>query len=512
LIDQIYLLIRRIAEKKTKSGAHVRDTAHVVYTTAMPAAIRSLLRSPRALLFAGAAGLALLALLALVAGGIGPGRRSSTLRVDQVRAWISPTLTSATLEPATPLRLQIDIPDPDPNRTGPRPLPSVLLELRDAAGAPAVFGSGPAPPQAMFLRGLPPFWTADISAPTVPGSYHPRLTIGVRGEPTQTVDLAAPVLTVAVTAPPLQAGFVYDREGNLWLTAEDGARTRKLTFYRPPERALQPAWTPDGQRIAYVRGLPVAADQLPVFEIWSIRPDGGDDRPLVTRQPGEDFYYPTWTSDGQLLITVERVIDPRTGATPTADRLQNGRQTWELAQIDPATGARRILAQNALLGHMSGDGAHLVYLATPPGQSETELILPRLLTLSAADGSNPRPLLPEDQFQALHTPRLSPDGQWVAFAATNPGGWLPIAWFPALRPLLGANGVPWDIYLVATAGGPARRLTQVQADLPVVAWSRDSRRIAFITESGLYLTDIDGSAPRLLAPGAIHSYLSWHGP
>jgi Tol biopolymer transport system component len=326
------------------------------------------------------------------------------------------------------------------------------------------------------------------------------------------VDLAAPVLTVAVTAPPLQTGLVYDRETNLWLTAADGMRTRKLTFYRPPERAMEPAWAPDRQRIAYVHGLPVAADQLPLFEIWSIRPDGSDDRPLVTRQPDEDLYYPAWTPDGDLLFTVERVIDPLTGATPTTDRLQEGRQTWDIARFDPATGARRTLVQNALLADMSGDGAQMVYLASGASQSETELIIPRRLTLSAADGSNPRLLVRENQFQALHTPRLSPDGQWVAFAATNPGGWTPIAWFPALRPLGRANGVPWDIYLVATGGGPARRLTQVQADLPVVAWGRDSRRIAFITETGLYLTDTSGSAPRLLAPGALHSYLGWYEP
>ena len=479
----------------------------------MPPAMQPFLRSRRALLFIS------LLVLVLLAGGIMVVlaqrlRPAPTAGVDlaQVRAWITPTLTSGTLEPGAPLRLQVDIPDPEPNRPGPRPLPAVLLQLRDATGAPAVFGPGPAAPQAMFLRGLPSFWTADLSAPTVPGAYHVYLSITVRGTPTQTVDLAAPVLTVAVSAPPLQAGFVYDREANLWLTAADGTRMRKLSFYRPPERALEPAWAPDGQRIAYVHGLPVAADQLPLFEIWSMRPDGSDDRPLVTRRPGEDLYYPTWRPDGQLLFTVERVIDPLTGATPTADRLQNGRQTWDIARFDPAGGDRQPLVQNALLADTSRDGRYMVYLATGAGQAETELIIPRRLTLSAADGSNPRLLAPEDQFQALHTPRLSPDGQWVAFAATNPGGWTPIAWFPALGPLARANGVPWDIYLVATGGGPARRLTQVQADLPVVAWGRDSRQIAFLTEVGLYLTDIDGSAPRLLAPGALHSYLSWYQP
>lgn len=135
--------------------------------------------------------LALLAGLVLVVAGVVPGRQAVAVRFENVRAWISPTLTTETLEPGAPLRLQVEIPDPEPNRKGPRPLPSVLLQLRDATGAPAVFGAGPAQPQAMFLRGLPPYWTADLSAPTVPGSYHAYLSIIVRGAPTQTVDLAA---------------------------------------------------------------------------------------------------------------------------------------------------------------------------------------------------------------------------------------------------------------------------------------------------------------------------------
>lgn len=259
--------------------------------------------------------------LLVLAGGIAgalahgaPAHPASSVALDAVRAWVSPTVAAGPLEPAAPLRLQADLPEANPNHAGPRPLPVVQLELRDATGAPAPYGAGPAPPQPMFLRGLPPYWSTDRSAPTAPGAYHMRLTIAVRGEPTQTLDLATPLVQVITPTTLLAAGLVYDRDGNLWLTAADGMRTRKLTFTATPARAMEPAWAPDGRRIAYVRGLPVPADQLPIFEIWSLRPDSSDDRPLVPRAPDENLEYAAWTPDGRLLFTVDRTSAPPPGA------------------------------------------------------------------------------------------------------------------------------------------------------------------------------------------------------
>ena len=245
------------------------------------------------------------ALLFLVAAGVvawGLGLRPPFLNpgagTGPARAWFTPTLTSA-VEPAAPLHVEADVPDPDPGRTGPRPLPYVYVELRDAAGQPAIYGTAPTDPQPMLLRGLPALWQADVSAPTAPGTYHLRLNIQIGTQPTQTVDLATPVLTVALPATPLQSGLAYDRDGNLWLTSSDGARTRKLTFYPRTEQASEPAWTPDGGRIAYVLTLPVPDVVLPVRESGACAPDGSDARVLVPRQPGEDLLYPAFAPDGR---------------------------------------------------------------------------------------------------------------------------------------------------------------------------------------------------------------------
>lgn len=70
-------------------------------------------------------------------------------------------------------------------------------------------------------------------------------------------------------------------------------------------------------------------------------------------------------------------------------------------------------------------------------------------------------------------PAVSPDGRWVAFYSER-GGWQ-------------------DLWVVATTGGPPRRLTvrAMPADDPrfVPAWSPDSRSIAYVSNRGEYWSD-----------------------
>ena len=77
---------------------------------------------------------------------------------------------------------------------------------------------------------------------------------------------------------------------------------------------------------------------------------------------------------------------------------------------------------------------------------------------------------------------------------------------------MAANGVPWDVYLVAAMGGTPRRLTHLQADVPTVAWGADVQQLAVLTQDGLYRVPLDGSAPQRVAGGGIHGYLSWYAP
>jgi Tol biopolymer transport system component len=113
--------------------------------------------------------------------------------------------------------------------------------------------------------------------------------------------------------------------------------------------------------------------------------------------------------------------------------------------------------------------------------------------MADADGRNARSVLADRRFQSLAFPRVSPDGQRVAFAAV--GGPAPIrrevgGLAPFLRPsTVAAHGLPWDMWEVGVDGSGLRRLTELAEDDPSIAWSPDGRWIAFQGGSGVYLID-----------------------
>ncbi len=424
-----------------------------------------------------------------------------------------PDPATGALETAALLHVEVQVPD----RQGgtPETVLGVALELRDSADHPAIRGAGPAPPLNL-LENAPAVWSTDFNAPTVPGVYHLRLSIRRRDGPPQVLTVARPLVTV-VAQTPMSAGLVYARDGNLWLTSGDGQRTRALTFYLPAvEQATDPAWAPDGRRIAYTHRLPAPMNEIPGREIWSLAAGGTQAQPLVRRRAGEDLFAPAWSPDGRhLLVSVDRIADPATGTVPPGGLLE-GTESWAIDTVDLTTGARRPLFTDAREPDVSRDGTWVVYLAVAPVPAGSLDTIPPRLMIAHPDPADPQPraVLSGAPFQTLASPRISPDGRWIAFAAPNPGGWQDTERFPFPDFALpaAANGVPWDIYVVPATGGTARRVTHLQADGPGVAWGADSRQLAVLADNGLYLVPLEGSAARRLAPGTLHSSLSWYTP
>ena len=96
-------------------------------------------------------------------------------------------------------------------------------------------------------------------------------------------------------------------------------------------------------------------------------------------------------------------------------------------------------------------------------------------------------------------PRLSPDGNWVAFAGREEG--------------------PPEIYCMPSAGGPAKRLTFLGGCLPA-SWSREGDQILFASSHGkpfdsrheIYALPREGGHPSPLGTGlALTIALGPHG-
>ncbi|HUS14823.1 MAG TPA: hypothetical protein VM536_07365 [Chloroflexia bacterium] len=435
-------------------------------------------------------------------------------QTDQISAKFIPTPADAPVEVGAPLKVDVNL-DLRASLKGTRLSPYVRLDLRDAAGKPAVYGDTPGEPLQMHVTGSVTGWTLDLSAPTVPGAYHVHLSVQGQTGPPLSFELPEPVLTV-VPAVQYSGGLVYSRNGNLWRTDAEGRHVHRLTFYTGDGRADFPAWAPGGTTIAFARTLPAAASAIPSTEIWGMDPSGANMRRLAAHRADEDLTMPAFAADGSLLFTSDRTVDPSTGGTPTIQRLTDSRESWSLERQTP-DGTRTTLVPGARMVDVSRDGRQLVYMGALDAPAESSRPPTHTLVLAAADGSGPRVLVPDDMFGDVYAPRISPDGSQVVFAAVNPdgvpgGGLLERL---GLAPLTAAaNGVPWDIYLVATSGGTPQRLTHLNSDQPFPAWSGDGSTLAMLDDRGLFLLDVarPDDTPRRIGPGSSHGQVAWYEP
>jgi dipeptidyl aminopeptidase/acylaminoacyl peptidase len=91
------------------------------------------------------------------------------------------------------------------------------------------------------------------------------------------------------------AGFTYDRVDHLWIVDAASGAARRLTSGPTAERS--PAWSPDGQRIAFVANRHRDHDLLERSDIFVADARTGDVA-SITRGPKSLFDHPTWLPDG----------------------------------------------------------------------------------------------------------------------------------------------------------------------------------------------------------------------
>jgi mono/diheme cytochrome c family protein/Tol biopolymer transport system component len=309
--------------------------------------------------------------------------------------------------------------------------------------------------------------------------------------------------------PPL----IFVRGGNIWRSDGTGAAPRQLTNNAADRIAQNPSISPDGKQIALVAlnqpradaALPVPTSALLVMGV-----DGSNARPIW--EPAEGLLaMPAWAPDGKAIYVAANGVKSLGGDT-TASRL------LQVVRVDVANGAARPLLADALDAAISRDGRQLAYLKlSPDGYTMS-------LHIAAPDGSGEHALIDDKQFQGFYAPRFSPDGKQIVVAAiggppTDDRG-NPLAAPSGASPLDGllglfapataeAHGLPWDLWVVNSGGGGLRRLTQINEDLPMAAYSPDGKQIAVLGAGGFYLMDADGANLRRIDPAGDHGGLDW---
>ena len=235
------------------------------------------------------------------------------VRIELLEPWIAELVPDAPLEPETDYRVEVG------------------RETRDEAGAPLE-----APAEATFTTG------------PAAGSFTPALAF---------VRMAQPAIE-GVSEPP-----------TIHLATADGSRLRRLT------EGESPAWSPDGRRIAFVRG----------DEVRLIGADGSGERLLAAGGPGSFPSEPSWSSDGNRLLFGVRYRGGRSGDVFVLDVASAGSpvRLFGTGASNPDD------APVPIRPVWSPDGGSITFVSVPVSSEE-----PWRLARVTADGSDFRFLAP----------------------------------------------------------------------------------------------------------------------
>jgi Tol biopolymer transport system component len=293
--------------------------------------------------------------------------------------------------------------------------------------------------------------------------------------------------------------LLITRQEGLATFETDGANERLIIENPPDSLLIEPASSPDGSRIAYVRQLtPFVQPGVPTetgMDLWLANADGSDARPFIEHSlPNEMVRSPAWLPDGQRMVV-------------SLQRIEGGRFVLSLEEVDLATGARRVLREGAFQPAVSEDGAQLAYLEVDDAFNQT-------LWVSNYDGSNARAIAgPEQELVSFTSPRFSPDGRTLAFSAGEPIE-LQIRSGERYAVSRGASagaarydGTPKDIWLYDLSTCELRKPADLNLDDPGIAWSRDGSRLYVYAGAGLLAIDAATGESTRLGDGMFHGFV-----
>jgi Tol biopolymer transport system component len=235
----------------------------------------------------------------------------------------------------------------------------------------------------------------------------------------------------------------------------DGSCQTRLSHSRAFRDDL-PAWSPNGQTIAFNRSDNPAAPAVPETGIWLMNADGSDQAPLAHDAGG-----PSWSPDGHK-IAFGRDAD-----------------LWVM-KADGGDQAALTEGTNSLEPAWSPDGqtiaftrwASEIWLMNADGGGQT------LLADFGSRGFDPR------------GPVWSPDGKKIAFTS------LEEAWPP----------IPDRVHVMNADGSGWTRLTEGTGRL---TWSPDGERIAFARGGDIWIINADGRSEKRLTRTSLTGDPAW---
>ncbi len=363
----------------------------------------------------------------------------------------------------------------------------------------------------------------------------------------------------AMVAPPLMAQRGGGRGGATITSGETvpattrlpkGPRAMQLADWYRVVSVSTPAMSPDGKRVAMTVTRAVEGSNSRHNEVWVVNTAGG--APQRWTAPGTESSNPRWSPDGKyLLFTSARPggrgntwavrLDEPAGEAVQVDGYPDGSMpashafavfTGPARQDTPTAPAAGAADPFARMQPMAKppfeaitrpteparfDGRHVVDMTYKsngvgfvPGRAVARSWRPQQLWRQAF-GDTARRMLTTTAY-SHRSPVVSPDGQWIAFVADarlRPDSVVDLerdslAKLPYDKVRDEADRNDADIYVVSANGGTPRKVAEWMGAESDLAWSADSRTLAFVgrparTQSArIYTIGVDGGTPKNL--------------
>jgi TolB protein len=235
------------------------------------------------------------------------------------------------------------------------------------------------------------------------------------------------------------------------------------------EDAIQPNWSPHGDRIAY-GGRRNAAQR----DIWTIPANGGEPTEVTNDAAIESS--PVWSPDGKYLYFASD-----RGGSMNVWRVPIEEQSGKV--LGPAEAVTTPSSYSTHLS-FSRDGRHMVYSQViSRGNLQQIAFDPDKETVTG------QAIWITQGSKWANTPNLSPDGQWLAFDSQR--------------------GKQDDLFVVMRDGTGVRQLTDDVYKDRQPRWSPDGKQIAFFSDRTgkweIWMISSDGSGLQQLtyAPGTV---------
>jgi len=265
-----------------------------------------------------------------------------------------------------------------------------------------------------------------------------------------------------------QLAFAQYSDGGIYSIDANGTGLKKLAVGR------NPAWSPDGRRIAFAQSRSAPGDNdYGMGDIYVMDADGSH---IVQRTANVDLWSAAWSPDGRKLAVSDEgvyysqiyIISPDAdGSIPTVLATDARSPAWSPD------------GQKIAYVHTSGDdGYHQVYLMN-------------------ADGTDARAITESDG-GGIFSVAWSPDGRRIAFSKCLQG--------------------VCDVYVMSSDGSQLTQITSV-GTAREAAWSPDGKWIAvslltylrsssgLVPDFRLTYMPVEGGAPRQIVVGGFHP--SW---